>query len=245
LVKIRARPPPCAQNIPASCERIGDVAFVDMSPPSHYHDAIWEQVPEPSVPAYALVRERFLLEHLRREADRIGRAPRVLDVGCGEGTFAAAMASAGAEVVAVDVAGEAVRRARELYPELDVRLAEPEAELALADASFDVVWVGETIEHVADTAGWLSELRRVLRSGAVLLLSTPDHGPLSRLRLGLDRRAFEARFHPRSDHLRFYTRRSLSELLADYRFEEVELRGAGGVPGARAVLLASARRSRF
>lgn len=124
------------------------------------------------------MRERFLLERLRREADRIERAPRVLDMGCGEGRFAAALASAGAEVVAVDVAGEAVRRARERHPQLDVRLIEPEAELAVANASFDVVWAGETIEHVADTAGWLSELRRVLRSGGVLLLSTPDHGPL-------------------------------------------------------------------
>ncbi|HEX3391410.1 MAG TPA: class I SAM-dependent methyltransferase [Solirubrobacteraceae bacterium] len=216
-----------------------------MSPSRDYHDTIWEQIPELSVPAHSALRERFLLERVRREAERIGRAPHVLDVGCGEGQFAAALARAGAEVVAVDVAGEPVRRALAHHPELDVRLVEPEAELPLPDASFDVLWAGETIEHVADTAGWLSELRRVLRSGAVLLLSTPDHGPLSRLRLGLDRRAFEARFHPRSDHLRFYTRRALRDLLADYRFEDVEVRGAGGVPGARAVLLASARRSRF
>jgi 2-polyprenyl-3-methyl-5-hydroxy-6-metoxy-1,4-benzoquinol methylase len=169
----------------------------------------------------------------------------VLDVGCGEGQFAAALAHAGAEVLAVDVAGEAVRRACERHPELDVRLLEPEAELPLADSSFDLIWAGETIEHVADTAGWLSELRRVLRSGGMLLLSTPDHGPLSRLRLGLDRRAFEARFAPRSDHLRFYTHRGLRDLLCAYRFEDVDVRGAGGLPGARALLLASARRSRF
>lgn len=191
------------------------------------------------------LRERFLLEQVRRERERIGRAARVLDIGCGEGQFAATLTRAGAEVVAVDVAGEAVRRSLARHPGLDVRTIEPEAELPLQDASFDVVWAGETIEHVADTAGWLSELRRVLCPGALLLLSTPDHGPLSRLRLGLDRRAFEACFHPRSDHLRFYTRRALYDLLADFRFEDVEVLGAGGLPGARAVLLASARRSRF
>jgi 2-polyprenyl-6-hydroxyphenyl methylase/3-demethylubiquinone-9 3-methyltransferase len=216
-----------------------------VSPSRSYHDAIWERTPQPSLPAHAAVRERFLLERVRRQAEQIGRPPRVLDVGCGEGQFAAALARAGAEVLAVDVAGEAVRRACELHPELDVRLLEPEAELPLTDSSFDLIWAGETIEHVADTAGWLSELRRVLRSGGVLLLSTPDHGPLSRLRLGLDRRAFEARFQPRSDHLRFYTHRALRDLLRDYRFEDVDVRGAGGVPGARALLLASARRARF
>jgi 2-polyprenyl-6-hydroxyphenyl methylase/3-demethylubiquinone-9 3-methyltransferase len=216
-----------------------------VSPYRNYYDAIWEQAPQPSLPAHAALRERFLLERVRREVERIGRPPRVLDVGCGEGQFAAALARADAEVVAIDVAGEAVRRALAHYPDLDVRLVEPEAQLPLPDSSFDLIWAGETIEHVADTAGWLSELRRVLRSGGVLLLSTPDHGPLSRLRLGLDRRAFEARFQPRSDHLRFYTRRALRDLLCDYRFEDVDVRGAGGVPGARALLLASARRSRF
>jgi 2-polyprenyl-6-hydroxyphenyl methylase/3-demethylubiquinone-9 3-methyltransferase len=212
---------------------------------SAYHDAIWRALPEPSAAAHAALRERFLLERVQSEQKRIGRVARVLDVGCGEGQFASALARAGAEVLALDAAAEAVRRALARNPGLDVRTVEPEAELPLADASFDVVWSGETIEHVADTAAWLSELRRVLRSGGVLLLSTPDHGPLARLRLGLSRRAFEARFDPRSDHLRFYTRRALYDLLADFRFEGVEVLGAGGVPGARAVLLASGRRARF
>lgn len=216
-----------------------------MSPSRAYRDAVWEGVPELGTPPHAALRERFLLERLQRERERTGRPPRVLDAGCGEGWFAAALARAGAEVVALDAAAEAVRRTLARHPGLDARVADCEAGLPLADASFDAVWAGETIEHVADTAGCLSELRRVLRSGGSLLLSTPGHGPLTRLRLGLARGAFEARFDPRADHLRFYTRRSLYDLLADFRFEDVEVLGAGGLPGARAVLLASGRRSRF
>ncbi len=146
---------------------------------------------------------------------------------------------------AVDVAAEPLRRARLRHPALDLRLVEPEAPLPLEDASFDVVWAGETIEHVADTAQWLSELRRVLRSGGLLLISTPEHGPLSRLWIGLSRAAFQARFDPRADHLRFYTRQLLAELLADFGFAEVTVASAGGLPLARRVLLASARRKRF
>ncbi len=52
------------------------------------------------------------------------------------------------------------------HPELDLRLVDGEGPWELADACFDVVWAGEVIEHVADTAAWLSEVRRVLRSGA-------------------------------------------------------------------------------
>jgi 2-polyprenyl-3-methyl-5-hydroxy-6-metoxy-1,4-benzoquinol methylase len=214
-------------------------------PARAYHERLWEGVPEGLSPTDAPLREAFLLERLAAESRRLERAPCVLDVGCGEGYFAAALASRGAEVVAVDVAGEALRRARARHPSLDTRLVEPEAPLSLDDSSFDIVWAGETIEHVADTSQWLSELRRVLRSGGLLLLSTPDHGPLSRLRLGLSRGAFEAHFDPRSDHLRFYTRRRLAELLADFGFERVTVAGAGGPPGARRVLLASGRRKRF
>ncbi|HEX5307693.1 MAG TPA: class I SAM-dependent methyltransferase [Solirubrobacteraceae bacterium] len=231
--------------------RFADIAgalarsVVAMAPSSSYHDAVWEALPQGLVPERAALRKRFLVERVRREHARLGRPPRVLDVGCGDGWFAAALAAAGAEPVAVDVAAEAVRRACAAHPDLDARLVAADAELPFADADFDVVWAGETIEHVADTAAWLSELRRVLRSGGVLLLSTPDHGPLTRLRLALWPPAFEAHFDPRSDHLRFYTRRSLYNLLADFGYEELEVFGAGGVPGARRALLAAGRRSRF
>jgi 2-polyprenyl-6-hydroxyphenyl methylase/3-demethylubiquinone-9 3-methyltransferase len=214
-------------------------------PSRAYHESVWEGAPEGLTPGDVALREAFLLERVATERERASRQLRVLDVGCGEGSFAAALMRDGAEVVALDVAEEPVRRARARHPGLEVWLAQPEAPLPLEDSSFDVVWAGETIEHVADTSGWLSELRRVLRSGGVVLLSTPEHGPLSRLWLGLSRRAFEGHFDPRSDHLRFYTRRVLVDLLGDFGFEEVAVAGVGGLPGARRVLLASGRRKRF
>jgi 2-polyprenyl-3-methyl-5-hydroxy-6-metoxy-1,4-benzoquinol methylase len=214
-------------------------------PSRAYHESLWEAVPEGLAPTDAPLREAFLLPRVSAEGERLGRPPHVLDLGCAEAHFAAALARGGAEVVGLDVAEEPLRRARVRYPELDLRLAEPEASLPLEDSSFDVVWTGETIEHVADTQQWLSEVRRVLRSTGLLLISTPDHGPLSRLRLALSGRAFEAHFDPRSDHLRFYTRRVLVELLGDFGFEDVAAGARGGLPGARRVLLASGRRARF
>ncbi len=203
-----------------------------------YHEAVWEGVPEGSDPAEERLRRAFLLTH-------VSAGTRVLDVGCGEGRFAAALARAEAEVVGIDVAAEPLRRAHLLQPELDLRHVPAAGAWPLADASFDVVWAGEVIEHVADTAGWLSEVRRVLHSGGLLLLSTPNHGRLQMLRWALVPRAFEVHFDPRADHLRFYTRRILTELLEDFGFADVEVWSAGGLPGARRGLLASARRSRF
>ena len=152
---------------------------------------------------------------------------------------------AGADVVGIDVAQEALRRAHERYPGVELQLVPERGPWPFADASFDVAWAGDTIEHVADTASWLSEVRRVLRSGATLLLSTPAHDRFTLLAFALLPGHFDRHFDPRSDHLRFYTARMLRRLLEDFRFEDVEVRGAGGLPGARRVLLAAARRARF
>jgi len=203
-----------------------------------YHEHLWEVVPEGLEPAHFSARLAFLLGHVEP-------GQRVLDVGCGEGHFAAELARAGATVLGVDVAEEPLRRARARHRDLDLRLIASGGSWTLEDASFDVVWAGEVIEHVADTAGWLSEVRRVLRSGGILLLSTPAHSALHTLRWSLSKRAFDAQFDPLSEHLRFYTTRTLTRLLDDFGFEEVRIRGTGRVLRAQKLMLSSARRSRF
>jgi len=203
---------------------------------SDYHERLWEGVDQGLQPSDFELRRGFLLAHVER-------GDRLLDVGCGEGLFTAELARAGAEVMGVDVAEEPLRRARALHPELDFRQIPLDGDWKLE--SFDAVWAGEVIEHVLDTAAWLSELRRTLHSGGKLLLSTPDHGPLTMLGLALSPRAFAARFEPRGDHLRFYNATSLRTLIAEFGFERIEIRSVGGLPGARRTLLLSALRSRF
>jgi 2-polyprenyl-6-hydroxyphenyl methylase/3-demethylubiquinone-9 3-methyltransferase len=87
-----------------------------------------------------------------------------------------------------------------------------------------VAWAGEVLEHVVDLAPWLSEVRRALRPGGELLLSTPHHGPGTLLRLTLSRRRFAEHFEPRSDHVRFFSPATLRELLEDLGFDVLELR---------------------
>ncbi|HUA75322.1 MAG TPA: class I SAM-dependent methyltransferase [Solirubrobacteraceae bacterium] len=216
-----------------------------------YREQVWAAVPEGAEPPELELRRAFLLGRLQALAvaaaatGAAGGPLRVLDAGCGEAQLTAAVAAAGHEVVGVDVAEEPLRRAREREPGLDLRRVEPGGEWPLPDASFDVAWAGETIEHVLDTAAWLSELRRLLRPQGSLLLSTPAHGRLRLLGLALSGRRFDAHFDPRADHLRFYSSRTLTRLLEEFGFERIELRRAGGPPLARRTLLASAVRSRF
>ncbi len=190
-----------------------------------YFDRIWEGVPEGAVPERFALRRSFLLS---------GVAPgeRVLDVGCGEGAFSAALAEAGARPVGVEVASEPVRRARLRHPGLEFHHA-PGA-LPFPAGEFDAVWAGEVIEHVVDGLGLLDELSRVLRPGGRLLISTPDHSRRLVLGLALRRRAFEAHFDPGRDHVRFFTARTLARLLEDAGLRATEIERRRGTLLARA-----------
>jgi 2-polyprenyl-6-hydroxyphenyl methylase/3-demethylubiquinone-9 3-methyltransferase len=200
-----------------------------------WREAVWRAVPEDATPERFSARRAFLLEHARPGA-------AVLDLGAGDGRFAAELVAAGCSVVAVDVSREALRRARLRVPGLDARAVEEGAPLPLAEDSVDLVWAGEVLEHVADVVGLLAEVRRVLRWGGTLLATTPYHGRLAVAALALwPGRAFEGHFDPRADHLRFFTARSLAAVLRDAGFVDVDVRGVRGVPGWRRELRAVAR----
>jgi len=198
---------------------------------SELAEAIWEQMPPEAVPERFAERRDWLLAHVSGGA-------KVLDVGCGAGEFATELREAGAVPICVDVAREPLRRAAQRDPALDLRLWPAGEPLPVEDAWADVAWAGEVLEHVVDLAPWLSEVRRVLRPGGELLLSTPHHGPGRMLALALSRRRFAEHFEPRGDHVRFFSPATLRELLDDLGFEVLELRPAL----RRSTILAVARR---
>lgn len=191
---------------------------------SEYREAVWEGVPDGAQPEDFTARRDWLLA-------RVMPGEHVLDVGCGDGAFAVALVEHGARVIAVDVAQEALRRARERRPgspELEWRLSRDDGPLPADPDSVDVVWAGEVLEHVLDTPGFVAELRRVLRPGGRLLLTTPDHPLVARLRLALSSRAFAEHFDPCVDHLRFFTAGSLRALLQDHGFTDVRIASRRG-----------------
>jgi SAM-dependent methyltransferase len=196
----------------------------------NYFEDLWERLPAELTPPDFAVRSTFLAAELR-----VGE--RVLDLGCGAGQFTALAAATGARVIGIEVARAALARARGAYPNLEFRETQIDGPLPIEDDSFEVVWASEVIEHVADTARWLSEVRRVLVPGGRLLITTPSHG---RLRIALG--GIERFSEPLGDDLHLYTRRSLRGLLAEFGFGAIEVRQAGGPPLLRRMLLARAVR---
>ena len=195
-----------------------------------YYEDLWQRLPAELEPPSLAQRLAFL-----RGSVRAG--DRALDVGCGTGEFTAALAQAGAEAIGVDVAEAALERARARHPGLDFRLVPFDGPLPFDDGTFELVWASEVIEHVADTARWLSELRRVLVPRGRLLVTTPSHGRLRVALGGVDRFS-----EPLGDHLHLYTRRSLSTLLDEFGFSEVRVQAVDGPPLLRRSLFARAIR---
>lgn len=197
-----------------------------------YFEDVWERLPGDLEPPDVALRERFL------SSEPISAGERALDLGCGAGDFTALLARMGAAAAGADVAEAALVRARIRHPGLPFDLVPIDGPLPYADSSFALVWASETIEHVADTARWLSEVRRVLVPRGRLLLTTPAHG-----RIAVALRGVERYSQPLGDHLHLYTRRSLREVLSDLGFAGVEIHTGGGLPLLRRLLLARAIRS--
>jgi 2-polyprenyl-3-methyl-5-hydroxy-6-metoxy-1,4-benzoquinol methylase len=195
-----------------------------------YYKELWQKLPDALDPPDRQLRVQFLRAH-------VAAGERVLDLGCGDGWICAELAALGAQPLGVEVAAAAVERARRQHPELEFRLAEIGGELPSEDNAFDVVWASEVIEHVADTARWLSEVRRVLRPRGRLLVTTPNHSRLRLLAGGIERYS-----EPLGDHLHLYVASSLRALLEDFGFAQIEISGVGGPMLARRMLCASAVR---
>lgn len=109
---------------------------------------------------------------------------RAADVGCGAGLLAEPLARMGAAVTGIDAAPENVAVAK-LHAEkqglaIDYRAGGVEA---LAGETFDLVTSMEVIEHVADPSAFVAALADLLAPGGIMILSTPNRTPLSKLAL--------------------------------------------------------------
>lgn len=132
------------------------------------------------------------LEHWHRYliARELVRGKDVLDIACGEGYGSSILAEAARSVTGVDVDAAAVAHAGKAYPRANLKFMHGDcAAIPLADASVDCVVSFETLEHHDQHEEMLREVKRVLRPGGVLVISTPDRYEYS------DKPGFRNEFH--------------------------------------------------
>lgn len=106
---------------------------------------------------------------------RIEPTDVVLDIGCGEGYGGAQLGRRAKQVVACDLAEEAVQHARAKYADANVRWAVCDAQaLPFAEGSFDVICSLQVIEHFTDTEAHLESVARMLRPNGWHYVATPN-----------------------------------------------------------------------
>jgi len=140
---------------------------------------------------------------------------QLLDIGCGAGAFSSRFLSAGYTVHGLDLTEGQVQRARERGVQA-VQHELGSGPFPHADASFDVAFAGEVIEHLVDTSFFLSEIHRVLKPGGCVILTTPNLASFeNRLRLLFGRYPIwlEYQLEGGEGHVRAYTPRVLKRQL--------------------------------
>lgn len=151
---------------------------------------------------------------------------RALDVGCGAGLLAEPLARLGARVTGIDAAHENIAVAQAHAARGGLAIDYRAGSLpVVAGERFDLVTSLEVVEHVSDPAAFVRGLAAALAPGGLLVMSTPNRTPLSRLALiGLGESVGGI---PRGTHdwHRFLTPAELTALLADAGLRVTDVRG--------------------
>jgi SAM-dependent methyltransferase len=155
---------------------------------------------------------RIAYEHYHRYffAQRLARGKEVLDLGCGEGYGSNLLAEVAERVTGIDLSAEAVEHARTRYPRTNLTFEVGDCRKAgFPDHQFDLVVSFEMIEHIAEHEELLTEVRRVLKSDGVFVISSPDKKFYS------DAEGYSNPFHVKELYARDF------QLLLERHFSEV------------------------
>lgn len=155
----------------------------------------------------------------------IPRDAAILEVGCGDASFTRSLGTYSSRVTAIDLSASQIERNACAHPEIKFVQHDVAQPLPFADAAFDVIWCSEVLEHLFDPGFALGEMHRVLARGGQLLVTVPYHGVVKDVLIALFK--WDEHFSPGNPHIRFFTRKSLSQLAASSGFEEVETTTCG------------------
>lgn len=177
---------------------------------------------------------RHFLPHIFALGGKLRPGLRVLDVGCGNGFAAGQFLARGCEVVGIDLSESGIALARKTYPTGRFEVM-PADEFILANLRckpFDLLISTEVVEHLYAPRPYAAGCFQALRPEGRFICSTPYHGFMKNLVLAMLNK-WDAHASPLWDggHIKLWSRKTLSTLLAETGFVNLQFRGAGRLPG--------------
>lgn len=178
-----------------------------------------------------------------RGADEYAGKERLFELGCGNGSVARVLTARGWDVTGVDPSAEGIAQAQSAYPELKLATGSAYDDLAAHYGRFPVVLSLEVVEHVYAPRHYARTLFDLLEPGGTTILSTPYHGYWKNLALALSGR-MDAHFTALWDHghIKFWSMKTLGELLREAGFVDVRFERVGRVPALAKSMIAIARK---
>lgn len=143
----------------------------------------------------------------------------ILDYGCGEGAFLHKLSLNSGPVHGIDISEQAIKKASRKYPGIDFKVVDNQGLLPFADNYFNTVCAIDVLEHILDIEGTLEEINRILVPGGNLLIATSMLTTLKTLVIAFS--CLDTYFYPTSPHIRYFTRRNLSDILKRKGFEVI------------------------
>lgn len=157
----------------------------------------------------------------------------ICDLGCGNGHITGRLAALGYHVTGIDASTSGINIARRAYPGVNFieSLIDRNLNQKLGLANFDLVISSDVIEHLYRPSDLLEAANSLLKPGGQLLIGTPYHGYLKNLVLAATGR-MDAHFSSLHDggHIKFFSVRTLSQLLRTHGFEGLSFSFYGRAP---------------
>jgi len=163
----------------------------------------------------------------------VGSAKRVLEVGCSVGHVTEHLVARGNDLVGIEIDPDAAAEARRYATRVHVLDIDLVPVSDVEEGPFDVIVLGDVLEHLRDPAAAMRDLAGLLTPDGSFVISVPNVGHVDvRLMLMHGRWEYQPDGLLDRDHLRWFTKSSLRQLLADVGFVAVDVKrvviGVGG-----------------
>lgn len=157
----------------------------------------------------------------------------ILDLGCGNGAIANFLILKGYNVYGTDASIKGIEIANKINPgHFFVQdFTSDDLPVYLKSITFKTVISTEVIEHLYDPKKYVSFIKLILRSGGIIIISTPYHGYLKNLALSIFNK-WDDHHTPlwEGGHIKFWSKKTLSSLLEQNGFKVIGFKGTGRIP---------------